>query len=138
MHAADVASNLFPNGLVEETLRTLALLFPRSDKTTAAWYNKKTAKYHLDLNARLCPQLRAEDRQIDKFDFWRERLVLLKQAFDEAEPNSWSQWWHDNRRGVHRYPLLLAATALLLTLILGLVQCIEGGLQVYKVFQAPD
>lgn len=90
--------------------------------------------HHLDLNACMCPQLRAEDRQINKFEFWRERLCILKQAFDEAEPNSWSQWWHDKRRGVNRYPLLLAAAALLLTLILGLIQVIEGALQVYKAF----
>ncbi len=61
--------------------------------------------------------------------------MLLKQAFDEAEPNSWSQWWHDKRKGVYRYPLLLAAVALLLTFIVGVIQCIEGGLQVYKAFK---
>jgi len=122
---------LFPSGLIEETLRTLALLFPRSDKAAAAWYEKMASQKFLDHNACCCYQLRAEDRQIDKFNFWRGRLVLLKQAFDEAEPNSWCQWWHDKRRGMHRYPLLIAAAALFLTLILGVVQCIEGGLQVY-------
>jgi hypothetical protein len=128
------AASLFPQGLIEETLRTLALLFPRSDKAAAAWYKKIALEEHLDLNACFCPHLRAEDRQINKFEFWRERLILLKQAFDEAEPNNWSQWWHDKRRGVHRYPLLLAAAALLLTLILGLIQVIEGALQVYEAF----
>lgn len=130
------AGNLFPTGLVEETLRTLRLLLPRSEKAGVAWYKAIAIKNHLDLNACLCPHLRVEDRQIDRFDFWRERLIILKQAFDEAEPNSWSQWWHDKRRGVHRYPLLLAAAALLLTLILGVIQVIEGGLQVYTAFQA--
>jgi hypothetical protein len=110
------------------------LLFPRSDKAGVAWYEKIAIKNGLDLNACLCPHLRAEDRQIDRFDFWRDRLIILKQAFDEAEPNSWSQWWHDKRRGVHRYPLLLAASALILTLILGVIQVIEGALQVYKAF----
>jgi hypothetical protein len=107
------------------------LLFPRSDKAAAAWYKKIASKECLDHNACCGYQLRAEDRQIDKFDFWRGRLVVLKQAFDEAEPNDWRQWWHDRRRGVYRYPLLIAAAALFLTLILGVVQCIEGALQVY-------
>jgi len=123
--------------LIEETLRTLALLFPRSDKAAAAWYRKIAIAKHLDTNACLCPHLRTGGRQIDEFYYWRERLVLLKQAFDDAEPNSWAQWWHDKRRGVHRYPLLLAAAALFLTLILSLVQVIEGGLQVYKAFNPP-
>lgn len=127
------AASLFPRGLIEETLRTLALLFPRSNKAAMTWYKTN----HLDLNICRCPHLRAEDRQIDRFDFWRERLILLKQAFDEAESNSWSQWWHDKRRGVHRYPLLLAAAALLLTLILGLFQVILGAMQVYKAFRPP-
>ncbi|KAF2183597.1 hypothetical protein K469DRAFT_784833 [Zopfia rhizophila CBS 207.26] len=129
-------NNLYPQGLVEETLRTMALLFPRFDKASVTWYEWIAAKNSLDPNFCCCSTLRAEDRLIDKFEFWRERLVILKQAFDEAEPNSWRQWWHDRRRGVHRYPLLVAAAALFLTLVLGVVQCIEGGLQVYLAFQS--
>lgn len=91
----------------------------------------------LDINACRCGQLRAEDRQIDEFKYWRDRLVILKQVFDEAEPTSWSQWWYDRRKGMQRYPFLIAAAALALTLVIGLVQCIEGGLQVYKTFH-PD
>jgi len=131
------AAILFPRGIIDETLRTLALLFPRSDKAAAAWYKKIALAEHLDVNACCCPHLRAEDRQINKFEFWRERLIILKQAFDEAEPNSWSQWWYDKRRGVYRYPLLLAAAALLLTLIIGLIQVIVSALQVYVAYHPP-
>jgi hypothetical protein len=89
----------------------------------------------LDINVITCGHLRAEDRQIDEFRFWRDRLVILKQVFDEAEPSTWAQWWYDRRRGLQRYPFLLAAAALAMTLLLGLIQCVEGALQVYKAFR---
>ena len=125
---------MFPAGLIEETLRTLALLFPQSDKDTKRWFKRNVSSAKVDFNAIRCGQLRAEDRHIDQFKFWRDRLVVLKQVFDEAEPATWSQWWYDRRKGVQRYPFLLAAAALALTLLFGLITCVEGGLQVYKAY----
>ncbi|KAL9100442.1 MAG: hypothetical protein Q9163_004187 [Psora crenata] len=89
------ASTIFPEGFIGETLRTLALLFPQSDVATRKWFLKLRKARHLDMNAIKCGQLRAEDRQIETFRFWRDRIVILKQVFDEAEPNTWSQWWSD-------------------------------------------
>ena len=132
---------MFPNGLIEETLRSLALLFPHSDAGTRKWYKaqmkkamKKASPRDLDPKLLECGHLRAEDRHIDAFKFYRDRLVILKQAFDESEPNSLSQWWYDKRSGVHRYPLIIAALALVLTALFGLIQCIEGALQTYKAW----
>ena len=132
---------MFPNGLIEETQRSLALLFPYSDPGTRKWYKaqikqevKKAPPHDLDPKLFRCGHLRADDRHIDAFKFYRDRLVILKQAFDESEPNSLSQWWYDKRSGVHRYPLIIAALALVLTAFFGLIQCIEGGLQTYKAW----
>jgi hypothetical protein len=36
----NVSSTTFPDGLIEETLRTLALLFPQSDPATNDWYRR--------------------------------------------------------------------------------------------------
>jgi hypothetical protein len=132
-------SDMYPLGLIDETIRTLALLFP-STKETRAWFKqeqskKEQATKRLDSKVVECGLLRAEDRQIDEFSFWRDRLVMLKQVFDEKEPGTWPQWWHDRRRGLQRYPFLLAAAALALTLLLGTIQVIEGGVQVYKAFK---
>ena len=33
-----------------------------------------------------------KERQIDNFEFWHDRLVMLKQAFDEADPKTVRQW----------------------------------------------
>ena len=127
---------MFPEGLIAETERTLALLFPQQDPKTGQWFKKQAFQSRLDINAINCGQLRAEDRQINAFIFWRDRLVILKQLFDESdsEPSTWSQWWYDRRKGVPRYPFLLTAMALALTLLFGLIQCLEGALQVYKAY----
>ena len=97
---------------------------------------KVASAQSLDFKANQCGQLRAEARQIDEFKFWRRRIVLLKQVFDEAEPTTWRQWWYDRRRSVHRYPLMIAAAALMLNLLLGLTQCGLGALQVYAAYES--
>ena len=130
-------SGMFPEGLVEETLRTLALLFPQLDPGTRKWLKKLAPRKGIDLESLNCGRLNTEERQISRFTFWRDRLAILKEAFDEAEPNTLGQWWYDRRRGLQRYPLLLAAIALAITVFLGLVQCIEGALQVYRAYYPP-
>jgi hypothetical protein len=87
----DPASDIFPQDLIQETLWTLALLIPRSDRSMVAWYKKIAAKNNLDASACICSQSRLEGRQIDRFHFWRERLTVLKLTFDEAELTSWTQ-----------------------------------------------
>jgi hypothetical protein len=126
-------SDWYPPGLIDETLRTLALLFPSTDDTRT-WFKKLAPGEAVDTRVIQCGQLRAEDRHIDAFVFWRDRLVVLKQTFDEKEPTSWLQWWHDKRRGLQRYLFLLAAIALILSLFIGLLQCVLGGIQVYKAY----
>ncbi|KAK0725072.1 hypothetical protein B0H67DRAFT_482567 [Lasiosphaeris hirsuta] len=122
--------SLFPDGLVDETLRTLALLFPQSE------FSKQKTRHHCTVDPRLtlCGNLQAEDRQIERFRFWRDRLVILKQAYDDATPRTLSQWWCDRRNGVQWYTFWVAILVLLITTFLGLMQCIEGALQVYRAY----
>lgn len=126
--------DLFPPGLVEETFRTLALLFPRSDQNTVRWIRKLPSSLHLDGQVVKCGRLRIEDRQIKKFHFWHDRLVILKEAFDESRPSTVSQWWCDRRNSVQWYTFWVAILVLFLTVFFGVVQSIEGALQVYKAY----
>jgi hypothetical protein len=127
-------SYIFPKGLLEETLRTLALLLPQHDPCTGKWYRKYGNELSLDSSAVKCGQLNSEDRQIEKFSFWHDRLVILKQVFDDAEPSTVKQWWRDRRKRVQWYTFWVAALVLALTILFGLAQCIEGGLQAWKAF----
>jgi hypothetical protein len=118
---------------IDETLRTLALLLPEHDPSITRWFVKqqnnvlKRGKLPLDPSARECGQLKVEERQMDDFDYWHDRLVILKQVFDEAEPSTIRQWWNDRRKWV-------AALVLGLTVFFGVVQSIEGALQVYVAY----
>lgn len=96
------ADSLLPKGLAEETLQTLALLFPSSDVETRKWFSK-LSDAGLNKRAIQCGQLKTDHRQTERFRFWNDRLVVLKQVFDEAQPKSLSQWWHDRRNGVQWY-----------------------------------
>lgn len=126
---------MLPPSLIQETLDTLALLFPSNDPRTQAWYNQISTQLAFDSQILNCGYLKTDDRQIEKFTHWHDQLVVLKQVFDEATPRTMSQWWHDRRNGVQWYTFWVAIVVLSLTLTFGLIQSIEGALQVYGTFR---
>jgi hypothetical protein len=84
---------------VEETLRTLSLLLPPNDKKSIAWFRREQRRNlndeFIDGKAIKCRPLRMKERQIGNFEFWHDRLVMLKQAFDEADPKTVRQYVRD-------------------------------------------
>ncbi|KAJ4005451.1 hypothetical protein NW752_002284 [Fusarium irregulare] len=134
--------SLFPTGFAEETLRTLALLFPQSlvmgSGTTKgsrkAWFSdlcSKRSTFEIDTRLGSCGTLQAEDRQIKDFKFWRDRLVILKQAYDEATPSSLTQIWHDNRNGVQWYTFWLVILIFIIGTIFSVLHSVQGGFQAW-------
>jgi len=115
---------------------------PEHDKNVETWFKKQQAKIQkrrklpLDPLARECGQLKVEERQIEKFKYWHDRLVILKQLFDEAEPSNMEQWWCDRRKKVQWYTFWVAALVLGLTILFGFIQSVEGALQVYFAYRA--
>lgn len=109
-------SDLYDDEFIDETLRTLALLLPQSDKGIKKWFLSKKSKYFLDPTARKCGNLNAEQRHINSFKYWRLRLSTLKIVFDESEPKSLTQWWNDRRHGERWFTFWIAAIVVLLTL----------------------
>ncbi|ETS76144.1 hypothetical protein PFICI_11531 [Pestalotiopsis fici W106-1] len=121
-------STIFPPGFVEETLQTIALLFPRGDKRVERWYRRKGNRDELDMSALRCGHA---IRHVEKYRFWRDRLVQLKESFDDTKLRTVTQWWHDRRDGVQWWTFWIA---IFFTVFFGLVQSIEGALQVYKAY----
>jgi hypothetical protein len=109
-------------------------LFPEYDKKSRKWFKGQRNKYGLDEKASTSGHLTTEERQIENFVFWHDRLGILKQVFDEAEPSTIAQWWRDRRRRVQWYTFWVAAMVLALTIFFRMIQCIEGGFQVYKAY----
>jgi hypothetical protein len=129
-------SHIYPPSLIQETLRTLTLLFPSHDKPTRKWFASLSSSPPVDQQLIRLGSLRLDDRQIETYQFWHDRLIILKQAFDEARPVKMSQWWHDRRNGYQWYTFWVAVFVLFLTVFFGMIQSIEGGMQVWKAFHA--
>ncbi|KAI1115813.1 hypothetical protein F5Y14DRAFT_104762 [Nemania sp. NC0429] len=138
-------NTIYSTELVDETLQTLALLSPQSEfssrirgnKTKREWFQKlcmESRECVIDCQVALCGNLRAEDRQLERFTFWRDRLIILKQVYDDATPKTFQQWWYDRRNGERWSTFWVAVLVLMITIMLGLIQCIESALQVYKAY----
>ncbi|OJD35266.1 uncharacterized protein BKCO1_1800016 [Diplodia corticola] len=129
---------MLPPELINETLKTIDLLFPSSDPKVRLWYEKHRREHGLDPSAAKHGSLRAEDRIIDNFYYWKDRICILKQEFDEGTPKTFRQWWCDRRSGPQWYTFWIAIVVLVLTVFFGLIQSLEGAMQVYKAFQPDD
>lgn len=131
VEVANKVSSILPPDLVSETLSTLALLFPQSDKQTAKWFTKIKSKYpYLDGQMIKCGGLTSYQRKIENFPIWHDRLVILKEELDNTKPSTIAQFWYDRRNGVQWYTFWVAVLVLILTIFFGVVQSIEGALQV--------
>jgi hypothetical protein len=126
----------FPKGLIEETVRTLSLLLPMGNKKVRRWYSKEVNGEGLDPGVLNCRRLRAQERQMANFQFWHDRLVILKQLFDESQPSDLKMAWYDRRNGVQWYTFWVAILILFLTIFFGCIQSVEGALQVYLGYRA--
>ncbi|TGJ81043.1 hypothetical protein E0Z10_g7723 [Xylaria hypoxylon] len=127
---------MFPPGFIDETLRTLSLLIPQNDNKTQMWVKLQIEDHDLDPLLSECGSLTTQDRRFENFNYWNNRLVILKQALDESRPQTLSQWWFDRRNGVQWYTFWVAILVFLVTIFFGLVQSIEGALQVYLSWKA--
>ena len=129
-------SHVFPDGLVAETLNTLALLFPSHDTETRKWIlaesSSADAAVSLDLQILHCGRMR--DCYANDFKFWRKELFALQKAFNAPRQMSIFQQWRDKRNIVQWYTFWIAAVVLILTIFFGVVQSVEGALQVYKAY----
>ncbi|KAK8069999.1 hypothetical protein PG994_006615 [Apiospora phragmitis] len=99
---------LFPAGFLDETLRIFSLLFPQNDAATQKWLGAQISKGQgrdlvLDPAMLHCGSLWTHERRYESFRYWNNRLVILKQALDDARPQTMMQWWHDRRNGVQWY-----------------------------------
>ncbi len=124
---------VLPEQLILETLQTLTLLIPRSNVDCRRWFNKHATS--IDEGAGDVEPLRWA-RLPEKYKYWGQRLEIIRLAYDESEPKSLGQWWHDRRSKVQWYTFWVAILILVLTIIFGLIQSVTGVMQVYYAAHA--
>jgi hypothetical protein len=126
-------SELLPDFLENETRRTLALLFPCTDTEDQGLLKDLAPAEGIAPNLDGC-SLPITLRRLDKFPYWRERLILLKETFDNYQPTTLRGMWRDRRNANQWWTSWIAISAVSLTVFFGLVQSIEGAIQVYKAY----
>lgn len=116
----------------------MALLFPSADKGTGSWLQGQKKTHTIDRQLERCGSLRTRERRIENFSVWHDRLVILKQAFDDSQPASLSQWWLDRRNRVQWYTFWVAVLVFVMTMFSGIVQSLEGAVQVYLAYKSQE
>ncbi|KAI0818172.1 hypothetical protein GGR55DRAFT_685580 [Xylaria sp. FL0064] len=84
----NVHRQMFPPGFIDETLRTLSLLIPQNDTKTQEWIESQIEDHDLDPLLTECGSLSTQERRFENFNYWNNRLVILKQALDESRPQT--------------------------------------------------
>jgi hypothetical protein len=123
----------FDADVLEETIRTLDLLFPL-DGSTGRFLAKRDQRFHeLDYSEA------AWDKAIDLSEFvhWRRRLTILHQVF-KRQPTKLYQMWHDRRNPLQWATFWLAATIAILTIVFGAISSYTSFRQVSLAQRAYD
>ena len=131
LRADAVGLNAIPPHLADETVRTISLLIPPSLGKANPWFQSEQKRHSLDAQAGLCGRLNSSQRQIEKFYFWRERLVLLKRTYDDTEPKNISQLWWDDRRKTQWFTFWVAVLVFMTTLFFGVIQSVASMVQAW-------
>lgn len=129
-------TTLLPKVLVEETIRSISLLIPPVLGEPNPWFQQQRKKWLIDAQAGVCHRLNSSERQIEKFVYWRERLVLLKRTFDDAEPRNISQLWWDDRKKTQWFTFWVAVLVFIMTVFFGVVQSVAGIVQAWASVQS--
>src|SRR3569833_2695944 len=121
------ADGIFPPGLIDETIRTFALLFPENDDLTAQWISTQLAVRQIsDPTANRFGHHTLQERRLEKFSFWHDGLEALQQNFDHSRPRTIGQWWRDRRNGPQWYTFWIAILVFVFTVIFGIIQTVEA------------
>jgi hypothetical protein len=92
--------------------------------------NKRPGKKLLDQRASQQP-IPVGVNLVTHYKYWGERLDIIQTAYDEAEPVSFFQWRHDDRRNVKSYEKWLTFLGVAFALGLGFVNLLLSVLQVW-------
>ena len=122
-------SGILSKDLLDETLDSMSLLLPRTNPECTAWLRKK------ELDAGLNDLAPASKRVAD-FNYWREDLITIAEAFDRHEPSTFSQWIHDRRKRVQWWTFWVAFVLFVLTIVFGLIQSATGIAQAWASIQS--
>jgi len=132
-------SGLFPDGLFDETRRTLNVLVPLFAPSSTKWFKQEMSagffssgrlRFRPDPAVASSGSMSQEQRKLENFVYFRDRLIILKEEYDAHEPQNVIQYWYDYRKPAQWWAFWIAV----LVFIFGITQVIEGAIQCYKAY----
>ncbi|KAK5207546.1 hypothetical protein LTR41_006590 [Exophiala xenobiotica] len=124
---------------MEEVKNTFAVLHPRFDRSSQKWFDNQTLRPRgrtagssaiLDESFAKTTSLKVAERNIRAYNFFRDRLICVKDTYDAHEPETFMQSCRDYRKPARRWGFIIAG----LLFVFGMAQVIEGAIQVYKSY----
>ena len=130
--------DIYPAGLLKETAETVALLFPfeeTSNKNRHRRFSRRRfirrVRKRADVDVEM-GVVSKTPRNLDHYHYWRDRLEAIQIHYDQTDPKRLRQWLHDRRDSNRFYTFWFAVTAILLTLLFGLIQSVTGIVSVVR------
>ena len=114
--------SIFPDGLLDETIRTLDLLFPFGDDRTKKYLESEGQVFY---GLTLPRHSLYESANLNEFDYWRDRLAVLNDVLDQP-PSRFPAMLYDRRNPMQRWIFWLAVFFSVLTLSFGVAGLILG------------
>lgn len=125
-----VFKSVFPQHFIQETRRTIDLMLPMSEPRCRRWLKHESQSTKLGVSAQGRAFQGVVDRNLQTFDFWRDRLIVAKDVFDTSQPKGLMQLIRDDRNKVQYWTFWIAFIVFWLTL----GGFITGCLQTYKAY----
>jgi hypothetical protein len=117
-------TDVYGKDILEETMKSLDLLFPFGDSQTRSFLSQERHPFFL-ADTPTFPRT----MDLGDFSFWRRRIVILYDAFN-APPSRVQQMWKDTRNPIQWWTFWLAALITILTMIFGAISVYTGFKQV--------
>jgi hypothetical protein len=116
-----------------------------ADRKTKRWlendFKRHPLQTHMDGGLLKCGNFKSghPSRRLGRYRFWQDRLEALRDAIEEATPptRALMKALMDRKKGDRWLNSWVAIVAIGLTLFFGLVQSIEGAIQVYNAYHPP-
>jgi hypothetical protein len=118
---------------LEETERTLSLLFPPANFETSKRIRRISVKEGVDIEAAMDKHASFD---LNNYPFWQERIRHVQCVYDKAKPKRIKQWYYDRRDRVEWSTFWIAVVVFLLTLFFGIISSVTSVMQVYASFKA--
>lgn len=106
----ELGSSPLESGLLEETSRTLDLLFPSWDGATRKVLRRMGKDFDL-----LNPKQRILD--LEYYPYWKDRLLEVYEDVFQADPEGIGQLWRDRRDPQKFWTFWVAMVILMLTMV---------------------